>query len=74
MCFHLKIKSPSHNGRSEFTIDFNKYLYYNDATGMKAYQRKRGEFLMGAALILFLIPTALLWLGTGTVCIWRRGV
>ncbi len=35
---------------------------------MKAYQRKRGEFLMGAALILFLIPTALLWLGTGTVC------
>ena len=27
---------------------------------MKAYQRKRGEFLMGAALILFL--------GTGTVC------
>ncbi|ESE28014.1 hypothetical protein HMPREF1621_05029 [Escherichia coli A25922R] len=23
MCFHLKIKSPSHNGRSEFTIDFN---------------------------------------------------
>ena len=35
---------------------------------MKAYQRKRGEFLMGAALILFLIPTALLWLGTGTGC------